>query len=129
MTDLTSFVNQYLGAADTGDTPENKGQCVGLVEKWLDVNGKPHIWGNAEDLLANADLTVYKVTMNKSLNYPPSGAVIVWDGSWGDGFGHTAIVVAANIRWLAVFEQNDPTGSAPTVATHGYTDVLGWITF
>ena len=30
LTDLTNFINAYLGVADTGDTPENKGQCVGL---------------------------------------------------------------------------------------------------
>lgn len=129
MTDLTSFVNQYLGAADTGDTPENKGQCVGLVEKWLDVNGKPHIWGDADQLMENADRKVYKVETNQPTNFPPAGAIVCWNGNWGAGHGHTAIVVAANIYYLAVFEQNNPDGSSPIVATHGYTDVLGWITW
>ena len=38
-------------------------------------------------------------------------------------------VVAANANQLVVFEQNDPTGHAPTVATHDYTGIEGWITF
>jgi surface antigen len=126
---LADFIAAYLGVADTGDTPENKGQCVGLVEMWLDTNKRPHIWGDACDLLNNASLTVYKVTSNLPRNCPPPGAIVCWNGNWGAGHGHTAIVVAANIYYLVVFEQNNPEGSAPIVATHGYTDVLGWITF
>lgn len=129
MTDLTSFVNQYLGVADTGDTPENKGQCVGLVEAWLDTNKKPHIQGNAVDLLKNADVHTYRVFHNSPSNFPPSGAIVCWSAAWGNGYGHTAIVIAANMMHLAVFEQNNPTGSPPVVATHGYEDVLGWITW
>jgi len=127
--DLANFINAYLGSANTGDTPENRGQCVGLVEKWLDVNGKPHIWGDARDLLTNADVHTYKVVRNLPMNYPPPGAIVCWNGNWGAGHGHTAVVVAANVHYLVVLEQNNPEGSAPIVATHGYTDVLGWITW
>jgi hypothetical protein len=129
VTDLTSFVNQYLGVANTGDTPENKGQCVGLVEAWLDTNKKPHIQGNAVDLLKNADVHTYRVFHNSPSNFPPSGAIVCWDSTWGSGDGHTAIALFANVMHLVVFEQNDPVGSPPIVATHGYSGVAGWITF
>jgi len=129
MTDLAAFISNYLGKANTGDTPENAGQCVGLVEKWLDANGKPHIWGNAAELLANANPKVYKRTTNIPTNHPPPGAVVCWNSSWGGGAGHTAIVVASNVMGLVVFEQNDPTGSPPVVATHSYNGVQGWLTF
>lgn len=129
MIDLAPFIAEYLGKANTGDTPQNAGQCVGLVEKWLDANAKPHIWGNAADLLANADPKMYKRVTNIPTNCPPPGAVVCWNGSWGDGAGHTAIVVAANVMFLAVFEQNDPTGSPPVVATHSYAGVQGWLVF
>jgi surface antigen len=126
---LATFIANYLGVPNTGDTIENAGQCVGLVEKWLDENGRAHVWGDAKDLLQQADLKVYKVTRNLPLNAPKPGAVVVWNGTWGAGHGHTAVVVAANRRLLVVFEQNNPVGSAPVVATHGYTGVLGWISW
>lgn len=127
--DLATFIAGNLGVANVGDTAVNAGQCVGLVEKWLDVNGKKHIWGNAKDLLQQADLKQFKVTRNLPLNAPQPGAVICWNGFWGGGFGHTAVVVAANRNFVVVFEQNNPTGAAPVVNTHGYRDVLGWISW
>lgn len=129
MVDIATFIRLRLGVPNTGDTPGNRGQCVGLVEDWLDANLKPHVPGNAKDLLANADRKVYKVTVNAAYNSPPPGAVVVWGGSWGAGYGHTAVVVAANAEWLVVFEQNDPTGALPRVATHTYAGVIGWITW
>ena len=72
--DLATFIAGNLGVANVGDTAVNAGQCVGLVEKWLDVNGKKHIWGNAKDLLQQADLKQFKVTRNLPLNAPQPGA-------------------------------------------------------
>ena len=124
---LLAFISVFLGVAGTGDTAENKGQCVGLIEVWLDRWKLPHIWGNASDLLANADRRLYTVTANGPTNYPEPGAVLVWGPSWGGGDGHTAVVVSANRNFVAVFEQNDPVGFAPTVATHTYDGVAGWL--
>jgi surface antigen len=124
-----AFITAYLGQSNVGDTAANQGQCVGLVEKWLDANGKPHIWGNAKDLLANADRTSFTVVKNTPTNVPPMGAIICWDASWGDGDGHTAVVVAANVNRLAVFEQNDPEGAPCVVSTHSYAGIAGWITW
>ena len=129
MINLAKFISQYLGKANTGENPVNRGQCVGLIEVWLTANGKPHIAGNAVDLLANADPKVYKKTANIPTNQPPPGAIVTWNGTWGGGYGHTAVVVAANVLQLVVFEQNDPGGAAPTVATHPYSGIQGWITF
>lgn len=129
MIDVPTFIRTFLGVTGSGDTPGNKGQCVGLVEVWLTANGKPRIAGNAKDLLANAPRPPYKMTVNGPTNYPPPGAVICWDDSWGAGYGHTAIVVASNSNKVVVFEQNDPTGAAPLVATHSYAGVVGWVTW
>jgi surface antigen len=124
---LIAFIAQYLGARGTGTTPENRGQCVGLIERWLGVLGVGPIWGNAVDLMRNADPTVYTVVRNEPKNYPPAGAIVCWDSSFGAGFGHTAVVIAATSTWMAVFEQNNPTLTPPMVATHLYTGVSGWI--
>lgn len=129
MVDLALFIRQYLGKANTGDTPGNLGQCVGLIEVWLDANKKPHIPGNAVDLLANADLRIYRRTTNTPNNYPNPGSIVCWDGTWGAGYGHTAIVVASSVLQLVVFEQNDPDGAPPLVATHDYAGVEGWLEF
>ena len=126
---LLPWVAKTLDVANTGDNPVNRGQCVGLVEAWLDVLGKPHIPGNAKDLLDGADHKVYKVTANLPSNFPQPGAIIVWGGSWGGGYGHTAVVLAANVNHVVTFEQNDPTGSPPLVATHNYSGVIGWISW
>ena len=124
---LLAFIAQYLGRLGTGTTAANKGQCVGLVEAWLAALGKGPIWGNAIDLLANADLKVCTLVRNTPDNYPPAGAIVCWGGSFGGGLGHTAVVLAATRTWLAVFEQNNPAGVPPMVATHLYTGVAGWL--
>ena len=125
---LIAFLAAYLDKTGTGTTPENRGQCVGLVELWLLSIGAPVIWGNAIDLLRNADPRNYIVTRNSPTNHPNAGDVIVWDASFGGGYGHTAIVLAGTPSRVAVFEQNNPTHSAPTIATHAYTGVQGWLT-
>lgn len=129
MVDLATFIRLHLGVPNTGDTPGNMGQCVGLIEKWLDANGKPRIPGNARDLLGNAGHNAYKATLNLPGNYPPVGAVVCWDSTWGGGFGHCAVVVASNVMHLAVFEQNNPAGCPPVVSTCGYDGVTGWISW
>jgi len=126
-TALISFLQKYLGKVNTGNTPENMGQCVGLIEVWIAAQNHPHIPGNAVDLLNNADLTHYQLFRNNPTNFPPPGAIVCWDGSWGAGYGHTAIVIAATSMQVAVFEQNDPEGAAPVLATHSYGGVAGWL--
>jgi surface antigen len=124
---LSAFIAQYLGRVGTGTTAQNKGQCVGLVEAWLAAQGKGPVWGNAVDLMANADPKLYTVVHNAPDNYPPAGAIVCWGASFGGGYGHTAVVIAATAHWLAVFEQNNPVGSPPLVATRQYTGVQGWM--
>lgn len=127
MIDLAQFISKYLGVGNVGDTSPNKGQCVGLVEVWLDENKKPHIWGNANELLVQAGHAPFIVTYNTPINAPKPGAIVCWDYTFGAGAGHTAIVVAANKNKLVVFEQNNPIGAVCLVATHSYQHVVGWI--
>lgn len=124
---ITDYVTQYTGKI-TGNTPENTGQCTGLVMVWLALNGNPHIWGDAKDLITNADRNVYSVVLNSAKAFPPPGAVMVWDGTWGNGSGHTGAVVTADTNQFVCFEQNNPTGSKPKLITHtNWNGVIGWI--
>jgi hypothetical protein len=129
MASLSNFMWLFLGGTGVGNTRENEGQCTGLVGAWLDANGKPHVWGDAKDLLSNAPSPAYNVIKNTPANFPEPGNVVIWGPSWGGGHGHCAIAIAANSRRMAAFEQNDPVGQGCLVATHDYAGVLGWLAF
>lgn len=130
---LLDFLNKYFGVANVGDTPENKGECVGLIEVFLDVLNlnTPHLYGNAKDLLENADKTKFDVVYNDPNNYnqfPPRGAIMVADSSWGWGKGHTGLVLRANGYTFSLFDQNNPVGSRPTITNyHNYAGWKGWL--
>ena len=126
-TSLLAFVAEFLGLGNVGTTAQNRGQCVGIVEEWIADNNHPAIWGNAIDLPLNADRAHYAVIQNMPTNYPAPGDIVCWGSSWGGGYGHTGIVLAANDSLLAVLEQNNPEGGHCTVATHDYSGVEGWI--
>lgn len=131
---LQEFINKYTGQGNVGNTPQNMGQCVGLVSLWMDNLGVAHEYGNAKDLLTNADTNKFTITYNdfNDVNqFPAQGDIMVWDNSWGNGFGHTAVIVAADGTSFRCFEQNDITNSNPyglcEVMNHDYTGVLGWL--
>ncbi len=138
---LSDFIAQYQGKINIGDTPENTGQCVGLIELWIDNLGLPHIWGNAIDLLKNADTKSFDIVMNTPTNSPSAGDIVVFGKPYGASiqngitvyFGHCAIVISATENSLLVFEQNDITSDDPTGAcqkktyTYEALQKTGWI--
>ena len=124
---VSTYVTKMLGKRNVGTTALNVGQCVGLVECWLQATGSAAIPGNACDLLTNAAAQGRKTLTNGPTNYPLPGDIVCWGKTWGNGYGHCAVVVAANSMWLAVLEQDDPYGAGCVVATHDYTGVSGWI--
>jgi hypothetical protein len=124
---LPAFISRYSGRPGAGDTPGNRGQCVGLVEMWVDTLLLPHIWGNAADLLANAPLAAYGRIYNTPTNFPLPGDIVVWGTTWGGGFGHTGIAVTAHVMSFTAFQQNDPTDSPPHLKVYTYSGVLGWL--
>ena len=122
---LTDFLAKYYNELKTGNTPENKGECVGLISMWVEELGLPHIWGHAKDLLTNADKNHFKVIKNSIDNYPVAGDIVCWDKTWGGGFGHTGVVIVADKYELDVFEQNP---NAPHIIHHpNYSGVQGWL--
>ena len=126
---LLEFINRYYGELGVGDTPQNKSECVGLIEVWLDILGinDPHLWGNAKDLLANADPAKFDIVMNDPNDYhqfPPYGAIMVAGLQWGSGLGHCGVVLRANGYNFSLFQQNDPVGSYPHIKD--YSNYAGW---
>lgn len=128
MITLSDFMVEYTGVANVGDTAENTGECVGLVESYLDELGTDyHIWGNAKDLIVNASPLVYDITTNGPFNYPEPGDIVCFDGYYGNGNGHTGIAVSATENSMVLFEQNDPEGSTPHLEVYNYDHCIGWI--
>ena len=125
LTDLLKFVFTYFDVANTGDTSDNKGQCVGLIEVWIDALGLTYDWGNAKDLLTNADTSKFDVIQNTPAGFPEAGDILVYGSQWGGGDGHTGVVVLADANKILLYEQNNP--GAPTIKLEGYNDCLGWL--
>ncbi len=125
LTDLLKFIFTYFNVANTGDTTDNKGQCVGLIEVWIDALGLTHDWGNAKDLLTNADTSKFDVIQNTPDGFPQSGDILVYGSQWGGGYGHTGVVVWADANKILLYEQNNP--GAPTIKLEGYDDCVGWL--
>ena len=61
------FKAKYMGVK-CGNTAANMGECVGLVSLWMDNLQFPHEWGNAVDLLANANTQYVDVINNTADN-------------------------------------------------------------
>lgn len=122
------FQKQFSNQPNVGNTPENRGQCVGLVEVWIDTLGGPHDWGNATDLYNNADPNFFAKIPNTPTAIPQQGDIIVWDGKFNGGLGHTGIATGkADINSFDCFEQNDPINSKPHVKNYNYAYITGWL--
>jgi len=117
MLNVCEFISIYNGRTGIGNTPENKGQCVGLVSMWEANLGLDHIWGNAKDLFDNASKKQWTKTKNAPSKYPVSGDILVFNKNAGGGAGHTGLVIGSNSQLdsVTIFEQNNP-GNVPGVA-------------
>ena len=124
---LAAFISKYSGKWSVGNTPENTGQCVGLVEVWMDSLHLPHVWGDAADLLSNANMGSYLRIYNSATNFPLPGDIVVWGPTWGGGHGHTGIAVRAGVMNFTAFQQNDPENSTPHRKFYAYNGVRGWL--
>ena len=128
---LKEFIKKHTGVENVGNTPANKGQCVGLVMVYIDeVLGLSHFWGNAKDLLYNAPDDKWDKFLNTPLAVPIQGDVLVWKGIIINNIetpGHTAIFKEGNVNDFYSFDANYPVGSKPHIQYHTYDNLLGWM--
>jgi hypothetical protein len=125
MYDLEQFIKQVDGKKINTDGSDS-GQCTAIPHLWEKVNGWPIVMGNAKDTLASAPAE-YERVYNSATNFPPKGAILVWGPSWGEGYGHTAVVVSADAHSFESVEQNNGDDGLAHVVSHPhYNGVLGW---
>lgn len=100
-------------------------QCVDEASDYsILVAGGRRFTGDAKDIFGEQP-DIYNWVQNTPAGVPPKGAVFVYGPSWGGGFGHISIVLAADKNTQTSLEQNV---GAPrvTVGTHGYGGAIGW---
>jgi len=130
---LKDFINKFINKGGVGNTPQNKGQCVGLVNVWVSELGLDHIWGNAKDLWKNYNPKQFDFILNTPDAYPLAGDIVVWNEKMGGGYGHTAIATGVHktegksTDWFEAFSQNDPFGSLCVLKKYSYNNVIGFI--
>lgn len=127
MANVQDLVNQYNGHI-FGITGPDQGQCTAVAHAWEKMLGLGIVYGNAKDTYANAPDDTYHKELNSPAGVPAAGAIMVWDSNWGGGYGHTAVVVSANINTFDCLEQNDGDGGVTHVGRHDYAHTLGWFT-
>lgn len=130
MDKFQSFVHKFLGVPNTGDTGANKGQCVGLIQEWINVFNLPQVWGHAKDIYDNAPESQYLKFENKAGSYPIKGDIFCYNSSWGGGYGHIGVIVSSDPKEdsYTIFEQNLPTGMPPVITKRkNWNGVIGWL--
>lgn len=137
---LAQFITKWNGKKADYDGRYG-GECVDLYNFYMrDVFGlnpwKHGAVNGAKDLAKNLPkYTELKWVKNDPFNanqLPPKGAIIVFNGPIGGGYGHVGIVIEATASKLIIFDQigaEDPRLEAPArkrnqTALWGY--VLGW---
>ena len=107
-----------------------KGQCVAGVQSYtnveLGIGGCPAFpVAGAKDMFGTRS-DAFDWVRNTPEGIPPRGAIMVWNGNVGGGWGHTGVVTAANVNTFDCYQQNDPYGSGMHVETYNYNNVIGW---
>lgn len=125
MASLQTLIADVNGKTINTDGADS-GQCTAIPHYWEKLNGWPIVLGNAKDTLANAPGSFYTKVANNPNNFPAPGAIIVWGTTWGEGLGHTAVVVSANVNSFVCMEQNDGDNGLAHEGTHNYGGVTGW---
>jgi hypothetical protein len=107
-----------------------KGQCVAGVQSYtnveLGIGGCPAFpIAGAKDMFGTRS-DAFDWVRNTPSGVPPRGAIMVWNGNVGGGWGHTGVVTAANTSTFDCYQQNDPYNSGMHVKTYNYNNVIGW---
>lgn len=125
---LQEFFNKYNNQPNVGNTAENRGECVGLVMKWIQTLSLPTFYGHAKDLYSNAPNEYFAKILNTPEAIVQEGDIVVWGARYNGTYGHTGIAKGkADVNNFDCFEQNDPLGSKPHIKKYNYAYIIGWL--
>lgn len=106
------------------------GQCVAGVQSYtnveLGISGCPAFPVSGAKDMFGTRLDAFDWVRNTPSGVPPRGSIMVWNGNVGGGWGHTGVVVSANVNTFDCYQQNDPYNSGMHVKTYNYGNVIGW---
>ena len=108
------------------------GQCVSLVQKYaeevLGTTGTPVFPVSAAKDMVGARPDAFTWIANTPTGVPPYGAIVVFNGRTGGGYGHTGVAIeGCDLNTVRVIQQNDPAGSGASIKVYNYTNVSGWL--
>ena len=148
------FTNNYLGKRTDYDGGFGY-QCVDLNKLYADKvdgtqlrqfgGGAKRAWNLYPDSAYSADKWVRVANNPKDPNQtPPTGAHAIFEGAWGNPYGHIGIVHSApkSVNWFLLLEQNGGMGSGKGFGSDrirlryvkysangaGFGKLLGWYT-
>lgn len=108
----------------------DKGQCTAIPHAFEVMLGLPLVYGNAIDTYNNAPVSLYNKELNTPTNFPKPGAIWVGEPNnpvLGTGpYGHTGVVVSADVNTFTSLEQNDAGAVAAHLVTRNYEGIKGW---
>lgn len=100
-------------------------QCKDFVNAFTQENFGITFPGNACDLIYDALPSGWQRIQNYAEFIPEPGDIAIWGGWNGNPYGHTGIIISANINTFESVDQNwvnsSSNGSAAARVTHNYT--------
>ncbi len=130
---LDEFLKKYEGKKIDYDGRYGA-QCVDLFRQYCkDVLNIPHTGGviGASELYTryeNLPLEQKHFTRIPFTGTPPlAGDVVIFKATPKNGFGHVAIVLAANDKTMTVFEQDGYAQTGAYITERKYYNVLGFL--
>ncbi|WP_204253909.1 N-acetylmuramoyl-L-alanine amidase [Mammaliicoccus sciuri] len=83
-------------------------QCYDVANKyWYYVTGRKLYGLYAKDIPKDNNFTGYATVHENTTSFLPlPGDLAVWNGNWGEGCGHVAVVTQANLSQFQVIENN-----------------------
>lgn len=113
------------------DTDHSYGaQCKDFVNAYTQENFGVTLPGNACALIYDNLPSGWQRIQNYAAFVPEPGDIAIW-GAWnGNQYGHTAVIVSANVNTFVSVDQNwvnsSSNGSAAAKVTHNYTNPKFW---
>lgn len=105
-------------------------QCKDFVNAFTQENFGITFPGNACDLIYDALPSGWQRIQNYAEFIPEPGDIAIWGGWNGNPYGHTGIIISANINTFESVDQNwvnsSSNGSAAARVTHNYTRPAFW---